>query len=35
MTTVEMSKYYSNRRGITHEKIGQLRGINYATIKKS
>ena len=35
MTTVEMNNYYSNMRGISQEKIGQMSGINYATIKKS
>mgnify|MGYP000006494172 CR=1 FL=1 len=34
MTTREKIKYFRNMRGISHETLGQLSGINSATIKK-
>ena len=34
MTTGEKIKYFRNMRGISQETLGQLSGINSATIKK-
>ena len=34
MTTGEKIKYFRNMRGISQEMLGQLSGINSATIKK-
>ena len=34
MTTREKIKYFRNMRGISQETLGQLSGINSATIKK-
>ena len=34
MTTGEKIKYFRNKRGISQEMLGQLSGINSATIKK-
>ena len=34
MTTGEKIKYFRNMRGLSQETLGQLSGINSATIKK-